>query len=566
MRVRGLILPFAISFLLSVWPLAAVGSGVSSIPSDRSAEATVTFRFDSAMLERDYMDNKVQLARLAEIVESFRNNIDSVSIVAYASPEGNYDYNVALSKRRADALRDYLLSNWSDVRFGLVKEFAGGPDFAGLAALIEGDAEVPYRDEVLPVIRQWGAGTRDGLEELKGLRGGEPYAYVSSRYFPWLRNATTVIIHFDGTKSYYRKAEPASSGSVLSENVGSSSVVHPTGGESALIMPPMVEKMSVSPAGSSAVLPPDPGEASASRVAIPVPQDPVAQPVVGSRVADASASSGRNVAAATAVGRVAETPVRSAVANDAPVSGQDKASRAEPKKAAPVAKDPVHKPSDSKPAHKPAAKKPAYKPSAKKPAYKPSYKPKTKAASKPGSYKYSRHGFESKIGISTNLAYDLLTAVNVGLEIPVGHHWDLRADYTFPWWRIPSRSIAFQVLHADLGARYYFKPWDRRDENVFKGWFVSASAGAGYYDIAPMGDGYQGWEVMGSVGGGYSFTLGPRWRLDAALGAGPIWTKYVSYYDTGNREVLVKKDEGQKLFWLPNSAKVSLIYIIGRRR
>ena len=120
-------------------------------------------------------------------------------------------------------------------------------------------------------------------------------------------------------------------------------------------------------------------------------------------------------------------------------------------------------------------------------------------------------------------------------------------------------------MHGQIGARYYFKPWQQRDANVFRGWFVSASAGAGMYDIAPGGDGVQGKEIMGLLGGGYTFRLSPHWRLDTAIGAGAMWTPYTTYYDAGNREVLVKKDEGQRILPAPE-AKISLIYLIGPRK
>ncbi|MBR1871738.1 MAG: hypothetical protein IJ795_00835 [Bacteroidales bacterium] len=40
-------------------------------------------------------------------------------------------------------------------------------------------------------------------------------------------------------------------------------------------------------------------------------------------------------------------------------------------------------------------------------------------------------------GISTNLAYDAATAINICIEVPVAGNWDIRADYTWtlgnPW-------------------------------------------------------------------------------------------------------------------------------------
>ena len=89
--------------------------------------------------------------------------------------------------------------------------------------------------------------------------------------------------------------------------------------------------------------------------------------------------------------------------------------------------------------------------------------------------------------MGTNLLYDAVTAANVSLDIPLGKHMDLTANFMFPWWKDRSKDFAFQIVHLDLGARYYFKGWEQPDQRVFNGWFVSGSAGLGYYDIAPWG-------------------------------------------------------------------------------
>ncbi len=39
-------------------------------------------------------------------------------------------------------------------------------------------------------------------------------------------------------------------------------------------------------------------------------------------------------------------------------------------------------------------------------------------------------------GVGTNLLFDAVSRVNVSLDIPVGKHWDITADYVFPWWRL----------------------------------------------------------------------------------------------------------------------------------
>ena len=173
--------------------------------------------------------------------------------------------------------------------------------------------------------------------------------------------------------------------------------------------------------------------------------------------------------------------------------------------------------------------------------------------SKPEDVSKMKHEKKALFGVGSNLLADAVTAVNVSLEVPVGRRWDITADYYFPWWKNRSSSFAFQILHLDLGARYYFTP----------GWFASASLGAGYYDFAPWGNGIQGEEVKFSLGGGYTWALGSWWRMSAELGIGPVFTQYRRYeHQTGGE--LLWLQSGKGLYFAPTSARFSLIYLFHR--
>ena len=136
------------------------------------------------------------------------------------------------------------------------------------------------------------------------------------------------------------------------------------------------------------------------------------------------------------------------------------------------------------------------------------------------------------MGIGTNLLYDAVTAASLSLDIPVGKHVDITANLMFPCWKDRSKDFAFQLVHLDLGTRYYFKPWEQPDQCVFKGWFVSGSAGLGYYDIAPWG------------GGIFS-----RFRTN----------------EKQSPTVLMVKNQGDLIYWGPTNAQISLTYLLHKR-
>ena len=168
------------------------------------------------------------------------------------------------------------------------------------------------------------------------------------------------------------------------------------------------------------------------------------------------------------------------------------------------------------------------------------------------------------VGIGTNLLYDAVTAANVSLDIPVGKHMDITANLMFPWWKNRSKDFAFQLVHLDLGTRYYFKGWEQPDQHVFNGWFVSGSAGLGYYDFAPWGDGVQGEEIKFSLGGGYTWRLGNWWRISAELGVGGIFSRFRTY-EAQSPTVLMVKNQGDLIYLGPTNAQISLTYLLHKR-
>lgn len=78
---------------------------MGEVTMDREA-LTAYFAFDSAELTPAAMAKLDSVASILGRSES----VESVSIVGYADTIGNTDYNYNLSRRRADAVRNYLAS------------------------------------------------------------------------------------------------------------------------------------------------------------------------------------------------------------------------------------------------------------------------------------------------------------------------------------------------------------------------------------------------------------------------------------------------------------------------
>ena len=68
---------------------------------------------DRIDLDETYLDNGWQMARIRDYLAR-SPRIDSITIFAYASPEGAYRRNVWLSEQRAEAAKEYLLAHRPD--------------------------------------------------------------------------------------------------------------------------------------------------------------------------------------------------------------------------------------------------------------------------------------------------------------------------------------------------------------------------------------------------------------------------------------------------------------------
>ena len=65
-------------------------------------ESSILFRWDKSNYEDNYLGNAEAADKLFNLLEEIgQESIDSVSVVAYASPEGVYEHNLKLSRNRA---------------------------------------------------------------------------------------------------------------------------------------------------------------------------------------------------------------------------------------------------------------------------------------------------------------------------------------------------------------------------------------------------------------------------------------------------------------------------------
>ena len=168
--------------------------------------------------------------------------------------------------------------------------------------------------------------------------------------------------------------------------------------------------------------------------------------------------------------------------------------------------------------------------------------------------------------IKTNLLFDVATALNVEIEVPLGKRFSIAGEYIFPWWLNEDKQRALQLISGNLELRYWFG--NRAERPVMTGWYMGLYGGGGYFDIEWETKGYQGeFFIAAGVSGGYAHTISKNgnWRMEYGLGAGYMQTKYREYvpkFGLDDEWHLIRQRDGVHKWFGPTKAKVSLVWMI----
>lgn len=187
------------------------------------------------------------------------------------------------------------------------------------------------------------------------------------------------------------------------------------------------------------------------------------------------------------------------------------------------------------------------------------------------------------LAVTSNLFFEYATIftgyntvpATVGVEVPVGEHWSVYADYlvTAPWHAWNNNSECVELMHLAIGGRWYpggsfLNPfrYGVKERRVLDGWYAYASAGVGYYDFEFFGKGYQGEEILGALGIGYGITLGRNFSLNAGVGFGPLYTRYRYYEGRSNNDYLMFQYRGTWRYFGITDARLTLTWLFYNNR
>jgi len=155
----------------------------------------VHFRFDNSQLDLGYMGNAQSLDRFAHVIDSIGlYKIDSVVIVSQSSPEGVYEHNLKLSRRRAATMRGAIEQRHPELSDRL-RVHPDGESWQRLREYVKNDTKMKQStiDEVISIIdSDVNIGTKKWRMEQLPI-----YRYLRATYYPRIRNSVFCIIYYD---------------------------------------------------------------------------------------------------------------------------------------------------------------------------------------------------------------------------------------------------------------------------------------------------------------------------------------------------------------------------------
>ena len=159
---------------------------------------SVRFRVNSHDIDRQFSSNAATLDDLIDAISlvccdcDSLSQLDHISIVGYASPEGTEEHNNELAVSRATALRDYVKDSLhiDEGRFRLV---SGGEDWQGLRTLVE-KSDMRLKDRIIDIIDN---APRDERKQLLArLDNGRAWTSIHDVLFPQLRDACYINVWY----------------------------------------------------------------------------------------------------------------------------------------------------------------------------------------------------------------------------------------------------------------------------------------------------------------------------------------------------------------------------------
>lgn len=208
-RAMRAYLKFFCIFFTTLFCLIFTGISASAQDTERTElyKATVFYGFDRYSLDLDYRGNRASLESLDRQIEAIgRENIDSVEVISYTSPQGVYEHNLLLARKRLSTIRTVMLKGHPELSDKMSFR-SGGEAWTLLRSKIEEDQTLTPEQkqraikvidaDVNPGTKQW------RMEQLPF------YNHILMTHYVELRNACAILVKYHTPEPETAEPEPA---------------------------------------------------------------------------------------------------------------------------------------------------------------------------------------------------------------------------------------------------------------------------------------------------------------------------------------------------------------------
>ncbi|MBR5924191.1 MAG: DUF3575 domain-containing protein, partial [Bacteroidales bacterium] len=186
--------------------VASIGVFAPQLKAESTKEVRVPLYFltDKYEHDRDNISNNSSLDSLSRFLTKIGvGSVRHIDITGYCSPEGGFEYNLKLSGKRADYVRDLLLDRFPDLQ-GKIETHSGGEAWESFRTRIQKDRFLTRasREKILAIMdqegispdtREWRLANKLGVDPIIG----QIWPYMERSHFPYLRSCTVVILAED---------------------------------------------------------------------------------------------------------------------------------------------------------------------------------------------------------------------------------------------------------------------------------------------------------------------------------------------------------------------------------
>lgn len=174
--------------------------------------ALIHFRFDDYRIDAAYMENAGSLANLDSLLQRLDvSSVDSVVVIAGASPEGVYEHNLYLAGKRVQSVKAYLVGSHPEWNEKILCRSLGENWLALRICLLQDKSlSEEMRQKVLAMLD---ADVNVGTKKWR-LQQLDVYPFLYEKYYRRLRHAAVCLV-------YRRQTEMLPAGRLASLEVSS---------------------------------------------------------------------------------------------------------------------------------------------------------------------------------------------------------------------------------------------------------------------------------------------------------------------------------------------------------